>query len=303
MQDNAELAVLNGFGISLGDSIIGLQALHIARQAGAIGGRVVLGRAPTGKPMVDRIYDLAADLAEVRPMAEAATCGRVIDIRDFAFDPAFRGVAMIDYFLGRLGMDPAKVPASRKRNSWLAPRIRLPACGNGGYVLVCPRTSIPLRAMPEAVHAHILRWLLAQHDAPVMTQGATALPSIIHAPECTTVAELCALVANAALVISTDTAMVHLADAFAVPCLAFFVTHRPEWRVRDYPGVTPVHLPAPLPEALEFPRGPEDVAIGQAAWFPQGCDLTWLDLALDSFIATEAATIRPLSPARRFGSD
>jgi ADP-heptose:LPS heptosyltransferase len=35
--------------------------------------------------------------------------------------------------------------------------------------------------------------------------------------------------------ITIDTAMAHLANAFNKPCLAFFPTHDPLWRVRDYP--------------------------------------------------------------------
>lgn len=39
---------------------------------------------------------------------------------------------------------------------------------------------------------------------------------------------LCAPVSGAALLVSTDTAMPHLADAYDLPCLTFFTTH---WRL------------------------------------------------------------------------
>jgi hypothetical protein len=67
-------------------------------------------------------------------------------------------------------------------------------------------------------------------------------------------------------VIATDTAMVHLADAFGVPCLAFFPTHAPVWRVRDYPLCTAVALPGPLPRGLEFARDDRDIAAARAGW-------------------------------------
>ena len=102
----AGTAVLNGFGRTLGDSVIGLQALFAAQAMGAMEGAPVLFRLP-GLPVVLQQLYAAAPFARVdvlpweevtpeRPFAGAAGFGRVIDIRDFAFDPAFRGVAMID---------------------------------------------------------------------------------------------------------------------------------------------------------------------------------------------------------------
>lgn len=278
----ARLAILNGFGRTLGDSIIGLQALAAARALGAIAGRPVLFRLPGLPPMVEAPYAAAKDLAEVaelpwpasipaHPYPGAAGFGRVIDLRDFAFDPEFRGGAMIDYFLRRLGLDPGAVPPELRRNAWLAPRI-VPAMTARGHVLVCPRTATPLRDMPDEVHAHVLAWLAGR--APALTQATL--------PPARDLAELCGLVAGARLVVSADTAMVHLADAMGVPCLAFFTTHRPAWRVRDYPLCQAVDLAAAVPPALEFARGAADVAACRAAWFARGAGLAWLDTELEA---------------------
>jgi hypothetical protein len=268
------LAILNGFGISVGDSVIGLQALWAARALGHVTAPPVLIRRPGLRPMVDLVYPLAADFCSLRPLPAALEAAdllgqgfdHVIDIRDFAFDPGFRGVAMIDFFLTRLGLDPATVPPALRRNTWLAPRVAAHAPpADRGYALVCPSSSMALRDMPDAVHRAIQRRLLGR-GLRVLTQGAP-VEGAARAPAMESMEALCGLVAGAACIISTDTAMVHLADAFAVPCLAFFTTHRPEWRVRDYPLCTAMHLTAPgLPEALEFQRGPEDLAAVLAAW-------------------------------------
>jgi hypothetical protein len=278
--------ICNGFGISLGDGIIGLQALFAARSLGAIEGRVVLGRTePPAKPLVPQIYRCAADFAEVMPMAQVPMSGRVVDIQDFAFDALFRQVAMIDFFLIRLGLQPGAVPAGLKRISWLAARTGpLPALPfSRGYVLVCPNASIPLRDMPDAVHEAILTRLSARGWGPVVTQGPASAGAVTM-PHCATIAELCAFVAGARAVISTDTAMVHLADAFSIPCLTVMTTHRPAMRVRDYPLCRTVHLPvAGLPANSEFVRTEADIVAAQAAWFPDGPGLAWLDQALDQF--------------------
>jgi Glycosyltransferase family 9 (heptosyltransferase) len=251
----------------------------------------VLFRLPGLPALVQQTY-AAAEFAEVHELPwshetpataflPAAGFARAIDIRDFAFDPAFRGVAMIDFFLAALGLDPAGVPAGLRRNIWLAPRLRpVPPPGLApSYVLVCPRTSMALRDMPAEIHAAIVAWLLARGHR-VVTQGQPR-PGAEHAPPVGTLAELAGLAAGARLVVSADTAMPHLADAFGVPCLAFFTTHRPEWRVRDYPRCRAVHLPAAgLPPALEFSRGAGDEAAARAAWFGDGVNFSWLYDAL-----------------------
>ncbi len=289
MQESGLTTIVNGFGISLGDGIIGLQALSAARTLGAIAGDVVLARSePPAKPLVPQLYALATDLAKAVPMAQAPQSGRLIDIQDFAFDPFFARLPMIDFFLTRLGLWPQTVPAALKRNAWLAPRAaplpELPIAP--GYVLVCPKASIPLRDMPTEVHESLLMRLGARTGSPILTQGAPS-GRAFAAPSCATLKDLCALVAGARCIISTDTAMVHLADAFSVPCLAVLTTHRPEMRVRDYPLCQPVHLPtAGLPENIEFVRGEADLAAARAAWFPDGPGLAWLDQALDRFSAS-----------------
>ncbi len=275
-----------------------MQALAAALERGALTGRPVLFRLPGLSPIVQGVYAAAADLADVRtlpwddatperPFPQAAGFARAIDLRDFAFDPAFRGVAMIDFFLGRLGLEPATVPPGSRRNAWLAPRLPAPPRPDlpPGYVLVCPRTSMPLRDMPDEVHAAILDALTGA-GLPVATQGPPR-PGVLSAPQAASFTALCGLVAGARAVVSADTAMPHLADAYGVPCLAFFTTHRPEWRVRDYPLCRPIHLPADLPPALEFARAPADVVAARAAWLRDGA-AGWLRPALTDLLGPSA---------------
>lgn len=282
--------------------MIGLQALSIALAEGALPPAPVLFRLP-GLPAVLRQLYAAADFAHIRdlpwnaaepgqPFAAATAFGISYDLRDFAFDPAFRGVAMIDFFLSRLGVEAGSIEAGRRRNTWLAPRVRpLPPPFDPGYALVCPNASMDLRAMPDAVHAELLRRLA---DHPVVTQRRPVGPErAVVAPAAHTLAELCGLVAFASVVVTTDTAMAHLADAFSVPCLAIFTTHRPEWRVRDYVFCRAIHRPpAGLPPALEFSRGEADLRAAHTAWFDADGGLRWLDAALND-LPIGGSTVRP----------
>ncbi|WP_027580234.1 glycosyltransferase family 9 protein [Bradyrhizobium sp. Ai1a-2] len=297
----ANVAILNGFGRAMGDAIVGLQALHLAIRVGAVPPRPLLFRLPGLPGMVESVH-AAADFADIRMLPwEFATpdrpfdlgdpSARVIDIRDFAFDPEFQRKAMIDFFLQRLGVAPERVPAGWRRNSWLASRVKTkrPALPSG-YTLVCPKASMRLRDMPDEIHAHILRRMLT--FGPVVTQGAVpdALSSsVIHLEPCASLDDLCSVVRHARWMISTDTGMVHLADAFGVGCLAFFPTHRPEWRVRDYPRTVSLELPTRLPRGIEFARDPRDYALARASWFFDGDDLKWLDLAVDQALGRFAS--------------
>ena len=281
------MAILNGFGRSLGDGIIGLQALWIALDMGCVSPDPVLFRLTGLPPTLVELYAAAPfcecrdlgwhEAAPHREVAGASEFARVLDLRDFALDPAFRGIAMIDFFLGRLGAEPARVPAIRRRNTWLADHVApRPPPAAPGYVLVCPKASMTLRDMPDPVHANVLD-CLREAGHPIVTQGPAPPGSgARHLPHMSALADLCGWVAAAALVVATDTAMVHLADAFGVPCVAVFTTHRPEWRVRDYPLCRALYRPpAGLPPALEFSRGPGDEAAVRAAWLDGG-DSTWL---------------------------
>ena len=271
--------------MSLGDSIIGLQALFAAHHLGQLP-RPTLIRRTDCRPMVRALYPLAADFAELEdlpaglsttpppalPDSVISGFARVIDIRDFAFDPEFRGVAMIDFFLRRLGLTPQHIPPALCRNSWLAPRLR--PCRVSGlpqhYVLFCPRASMAQRDVPAWAQRRILRLMLDTQSLPVVTQGegfAFSGGRVIAAPTLERIDDLCGLVAHARRIVSTDTAIPHLADAWSVPCHAIFTTHRPEWRVRDYPQCSTTALPVQgLPDALEFLRSEEDLQAVQAAW-------------------------------------
>ncbi len=295
--DTPSLAILNGFGRSLGDGIIGLQALRAGQSLGLLPRATLVRRFDFG-PMVNALYDHVQDFADLAELDESLATTpppeltpefrrqnpNIIDIRDFAFDPDFRGVAMIDFFLRRLGIAPETVPTALRRNTWLAPRIT-PLRPTGlpeRYVLFCPRASMALRDMPAASQARLLDIIAASQPWPIITQGE-ALPGAIPIGHLPSLSELCGLVANAALIVSTDTGMLHLADAFGVSCFAIFTTHRPDWRVRDYPLCTPHALPVQgLPPALEFQRGPEDLNAIEQAWIDgsQALDAAlgnWLD--------------------------
>jgi hypothetical protein len=119
--------VINGMGVALGDSVIGLSALAALRDAHPRL-RFTLYRPARAPRYVEALYALAADVvapshalpyrADALPAHEPR-----IDIGNHLYWPAFARLPMIDFFLDALGADAAAVPAAAKRNRWLA---RLP---------------------------------------------------------------------------------------------------------------------------------------------------------------------------------
>lgn len=268
-------AILNAFGRVLGDTLIGYQALHAALEEGAVTDPVAF-RLPGLGAIVDDLHAAAAfcptrDLpwdqaGRDRPFPGAAGFARVIDCRDLAFDPDYLAHHDLGrYFLERLGLDPRSVPPASRRIGWLRPHVA-PTPPPGlppRFILVCPSSAMPLRTMPDDVHTLLCD--VAAAFAPVLTQGDP--PGTARCAEpAADLDQLCGLVVAARLVISTDTAMVHLADAMDVPCVAFFPTHDPALRIAHYPRCLGVRLPTALPPNLEFARSDADVAAAHAAW-------------------------------------
>ena len=154
------VAILGGFGLSLGDGVIGLQALSVAQSVCHFPKPCLFRWQGLG--IVDGVYQLASDLADIQalepdwPPIEAHDLknnfDQVIDMRDFALNPGFRGVSMIDFFLDKLRVDKERVPSAMKQNDWLARRANpiRPTNLPLDYVLFCP---CPVKAKPAGCYS------------------------------------------------------------------------------------------------------------------------------------------------------
>ncbi|MBN3791406.1 ADP-heptose--LPS heptosyltransferase [Burkholderia sp. Ac-20353] len=266
--------VINGMGVALGDSVIGLTALAALRDAHP-GLRFTLYRPARTPRYVETLYALAANvIAPSRTLpwrAEALPAdARCIDLGNHLYWPAFARLPMIDFFIDALGADPAALPASAKRNRWLArlPLPALPAEWQRPYVLFCPSASTAVRSVPPALRAGFVDRLARRYRLPVVGFEPVAHPAYVdvsrHARD---TAAFVAWIKGASLLFSSDTAAPHLADGFDVPTLACFTTIAPELRVRDYPHCVPVALD--VPEALRGlhrSEAPDHLAAVDAAY-------------------------------------
>ncbi|HDR9588523.1 TPA: ADP-heptose--LPS heptosyltransferase [Burkholderia stabilis] len=266
--------VVNGMGVTLGDSVIGLTALAALRAAHA-GLRFTLYRPARAPRYVDALYALAADVvAPSRALPCAAGTlpadAPCIDVGNHLYWPAFARLPMIDFFLDALGADPAAVPAAAKRSRWLAqlPLPALPAEWQRPYVLFCPNASTAVRSVPPALRATLVDRLVQRYGLPVAGFGPVAHPAYVDvSADATDTARFIAWIKGASVLFAPDTAALHLADGFDVPTLACFTTIGPALRVRDYPHCVPVALDVP-PElhGLHRSERPDDLAAIEAAY-------------------------------------
>lgn len=186
----------------------------------------------------------------------------------------------LDLCIAACGVDPATVPAARKR-------MRVPidvavsrevaddvaaARGRGRPVLLFhPSASSPIRGCPAEVAEAFVREVLRRTRWTV----ACAVPLEIEHPRLVdwsrasrTFDHLACLVAHADLVVSADSVVYHLADAFDVPAVALFTSIPPACRTAYSPCVEGISLaPDPNPIlGLGSSSDPEAVAHARAMW-------------------------------------
>ena len=264
--------VINGMGVTLGDSVIGLTAL-IAIKTRFPHISFTIYRPAHAPGYVKRLYELAAPLlgsiVDLPVKLDAIPHEELrVDVGNHLFWPKFATLPMIDFFLGTMGIKANEIPAADKRNHWLQ-RLALPRPQglSGAYVLLCPTASTPVRSIPASVRADFVDALWQRFRRPVAGFGAidhgfyTNLTP--HTPD---TADFIAWIKHASYLVTPDTAAVHIAAGFDIPTTAFFTTIAPDLRVRDYPRCNAVLLPLPELEGIQASNRASDVKLIERAY-------------------------------------
>ncbi|WP_283148085.1 glycosyltransferase family 9 protein [Silvimonas soli] len=243
------LHILNGMGVALGDSVIGLAVLHGLKQSYPHL-QITLHRSPNAPRYVDEIYTLASAFvnAQTLPLPLSALNDRAatwVDLADFMYRPAFNAQPMHAFFAMSLGLDPATLSAQTRCNNWLQDidRPALPAWLPLGYTLLCHRASSALRTMPADVLRRYAQELIERGYAPLAGFAALDLPGWHDLSDWSdSLPRLLAVIAGARQMISVDSAAIHLAAGLGTPCHALFMGIDPALRVVDYPLCTAEQL-------------------------------------------------------------
>ncbi|MDR5834668.1 ADP-heptose--LPS heptosyltransferase [Caballeronia sp. LZ034LL] len=264
--------LINAFGVTLGDSIIGLTALFALKRRHPHLSFTIYrpSRAPR---YVQRLYELAApqfgELAALPvPFATLPATDLKIDLGNQLFWPQFATLPMIDFFLWALGLEPASVAAHDKCNRWLAD-LPLAPFEHPPYALFCPGASTPVRSISASAHVSIVERLADATGLYVLGFGPVDHPRYRDiAPLSVDTVAFLAWVGHARCLVTADSAALHVAAGFNVPTTAFFTTIPAHLRARDYancvavemdvPGLRGMHASARATDLLQLERAFRD---------------------------------------------
>jgi len=268
----SQVVVINGMGVTLGDSIIGITALlAIKADFPQISFRIYRPRHTSA--YVKQLYELAAPLlgtiVDLPVKLDALSQKELrIDIGNHLFWPKFAGLPMIDFFIDAMGLAPQTIPSERKRNHWLQ-SLCLPDlhATNGEYVLLCSTASTPVRSIPVSQRARLAEAMWQRFNLPVAGFGA-----IDHAhytdltPRVPSTADFIAWIKGARYLFTPDTAALHIAAGFDIRTTAFFTTIEPAMRVRDYPNCHSVDLTLPQLKGIHASNQTSDIELIERAY-------------------------------------
>ncbi|MGN6528380.1 MAG: ADP-heptose--LPS heptosyltransferase [Burkholderiaceae bacterium] len=282
-----EVHILNGMGVTLGDSIIGMNALAwMKRRHPTL--RIHLYRTPHAPMFVERLYQLASDIVEpvtYLPRSLETLPDDVVDLSDFLYWPSFASTPMVDFFIGSLGIAAGAVPASDKANRWLS-RLPLPSIpapwSTRRYVLLCDQASTPLRTVPDEHTAAMVDRIWNRYGVPVLGFRPIAHPRYHDVSRHSrNLDQYLAWVKGAAAVIGTDSSAIHVAAGFDVPTMAVFVSIDPALRARDYPHCRALDVRTELTDGLHESGNPAVLREVRRIWraILGRTDLPWPDLA------------------------
>lgn len=262
--------VLNGMGVTLGDSIVGLTAIAaIKRQFPNICIRLYRpGRAPQ---YVEALYSLAAGVVVDECVRLPCALDRIppgepiVDVGNHLFWTRFAQEPMIDFFLDALGIEPTAIPSSHKRNGWLQTLPQAPGRSPGhpaAYALFSPAASTPLRAIPTPYWTRLVDSIDRAYGLPVLGFGRVEHPAYTDISDASrTTADFIGWVRDAAFVMTGDSAALHVAAGFDVPTTAFFSSVGPGLRARDYPLCDSIAIDVPSLRGLQASSRDADLRV------------------------------------------
>lgn len=156
------LNVINGMGVTLGDSIVGISVLSaIKKKNPKI--KIKLIRPETAPSYVEELYELASSVIDelhympfhIQKLPYTALN---IDVGNQLYSPDFHIMEMHDYFIQGLGVKLDDVNHNELSNKWLG-NIDLGAPVFENYTLFAPIASTKIRSIPSKFYYDIVDML------------------------------------------------------------------------------------------------------------------------------------------------
>ena len=212
----------------------------------------------------------------------------------------YRELPWIDTRFKGVGLDPAVIPAGRKRNQVsidpqaacdVAPAVAAARASGRPLLLFHGQASTGIRSLPAEYTAPLLDALLDDSDWTIVTLTPIpfAHPRVIDWSALSrSFDHFIALIAAVDAFVSVDTSLYHIADAFDVPGVVIFTSNLPEQWITYYPFTTGVALQrGNRLLGTHDSADPDDVSFARALW--QQLDVRQVRAALEAAIQSRAA--------------
>lgn len=247
------ITIINGMGVTLGDSIIGLCCLDTLK-ANNTKLKINIIRPGLVPDHVELIYQLNHNIINSinympYPLKNIDFTEIIIDIGNHLYREQFNTMEMHDFFFTHLGSN-FQHPDSYKKNSFLR-KINTNRFKNKKYVLFCPYASTKLRSIPDKFHKVIINKLFEKYKMQVLGFSREILPNYTNiAHKIKNTHQFIDIISNASFVYTVDSSAVHIAAGFDIPTSCIFTSIRPEFRTKYYPFCKSKYIGIPETENL-----------------------------------------------------
>ncbi|MGZ4969952.1 MAG: glycosyltransferase family 9 protein [Methylobacter sp.] len=262
-----KLALLNGVGTMLGDTLVGSSAVEIAirrltETIGAVEVHAIL--AWNARPGTENILARSPAIAYVQghsiTLDNLCSYDAYWDFSSLLRMEGYNSLPLIDFYLNSLGIDPESVGPAEK-----LPALRLPTAlimeaksilaemsQGRKIVLIQGLASTPIRSMPESFFAKMIDDVLNETDACVLlTQPTPDGLSNQDSRRIINLEDWCrpstdhylSVVAAANAIISVDSLAIHAATAVQMPGVVIFTTLSPALRLTYAQRLTGMLIP------------------------------------------------------------
>lgn len=248
------LTIVNGMGVTLGDSVIGISALHAIKCLNPSISICVI-RPEHCPDYVNDVYYLASNVINdvyfmPYDISRIKDAELTIDMGNQLYWDDFNVCEMHDFFIKNLGVNPDSVCSGIKSNSWLM-EVDLEPLVFDDYVLLCPNASTKIRSIPSRFHHQIVSELGRAYGmkvvgfVDVMHDNYTNVSSISR-----NTTSYMSIIKHAKHVYTCDSSALHIAAGFNVPTTGIFTTIRPVFRSKYYKNCHSIYIGNRLTEGV-----------------------------------------------------
>ncbi len=254
-------AVVSGFGANLGDCTTGITAMRevaafLATKFNSFSIDFLFGPGANGtnadivgfEPWIGQVF------FEGPTLQDFARYDAYFDFTGLITLPKFTEMPTIDWYLWWMGLNPALIPAEKKRNRmtirWDAwdemSKLLRSIEGEGKLILFNPKSSVPVRSFPPELAVEFAKKLLAADtklrlviDQPLdlKHKRLVDLSGKVNSP-----AKFIALIPQLDGVITVDSFATHMADTCSLPSVSLHST-LPATNTPYYPYLSIVEIP------------------------------------------------------------